>query len=147
VAVAVAVVLGSLGGKPTVEVALEDPTGLEEGASAIETGEAVVGSKGQSRGIIFALEAAVVHEANLIARWDGREWHPLGEGLGPQGLTHMDGLRHSVYFSHCYPRLLAGGEGGLFVRGNFIQAGSVAVQGLARWDGSAWTNPIQEFQD
>jgi trimeric autotransporter adhesin len=86
-------------------------------------------------------------EANLIARWDGREWQALGEGLGPQGLTHMDGLRHSVYFSHYYPRLLVGGEAGLYVRGNFMQAGGVAVQGLARWDGTAWTNPVQEDPD
>ena len=59
---------------------------------------------------------------NRIARWDGREWHPLGAGL--------DGTVHVV---------LPVGDS-VFVGGEFAVAGGTAVANrLARWDGTAWS--------
>ncbi|MCA8952950.1 MAG: hypothetical protein KDE27_25795 [Planctomycetes bacterium] len=61
-----------------------------------------------------------------IARWDGTAWAPLGAGLGGSG-----GKRGNTLM------LLPGGD--LLVGGYFTSAGAVSVNGLARWDGTAWS--------
>ena len=65
--------------------------------------------------------------ANHIAKWDGNEWHALGEGV--------DGIAHSV-------RALVVHDDGtgpaLFVGGNFSTAGGQPAVGIAKWDGQQW---------
>jgi hypothetical protein len=133
-AVAVAVVLGSLGGKPTVEVALEDPTGLEEGASTNETGEAVGGSKERSQGIIFTLQAAVVHEGKLhwaalkpgsIASWDGRKWRPVTGWFGGK-------LEHEVEV------MTVDTPGWVLAGGHSLKLGPGVRATVALWNGWRW---------
>lgn len=71
---------------------------------------------------------------NGIARWDGAQWSSVGAGLVASGnqtatasamLVHDDG---------------AGGGPQLYVGGNFETVDGQPSQGLARWDGVAWTN-------
>ncbi len=63
--------------------------------------------------------------ANNVACWDGSGWRPLGEGAenGASG-SEVDAL-----LAH---------NGQVFVGGNFTNAGTAPVLGLARWDGSRW---------
>jgi outer membrane protein assembly factor BamB len=58
--------------------------------------------------------------ARGVARWDGRDWQPLGAGV--------DGSVRAM--------ALFGGE--LYVGGGFQEAGGEAMSHLARWDGSTW---------
>jgi len=58
-----------------------------------------------------------------IARWDGRSWSRLGEGL--------DGTVHAI--------CVVGDA--VFVGGEFLVAGgSTAAARLARWDGEGWSD-------
>src|SRR5690606_7881775 len=61
--------------------------------------------------------------ANHVARWDGRRWHPLGDGVS--------GDLERV-------RAIATHGTNVYVAGAFTHAGGVAARQLARWDGSAW---------
>ena len=58
--------------------------------------------------------------ARNIARWDGAQWLPLGDGLDD------DVLALSVFQNH----LIAGGR--------FATAGTVQAIGVAQWDGAEW---------
>src|SRR6185503_13107725 len=60
--------------------------------------------------------------ANHIARWDGRNWHPLGTGI--DGTIAQIATRGTD----------------LFVVGAFNSAGGVAATNIARWDGVAWAS-------
>jgi hypothetical protein len=58
--------------------------------------------------------------AQHIARWDGRSWHALGDGInGNVTALAVDGTD-------------------LYVGGDFEVAGSVTTNGIARWDGANW---------
>ena len=56
-----------------------------------------------------------------VARWDGADWHPLGEGV--------DGAVHALLVD----------SGLLYVGGDFTHAGGLPAAGVARWDGATWT--------
>lgn len=62
--------------------------------------------------------------AGNIARWDGFDWHPLGEG------SQM-GLGWNV-------RAIGATEHGIYAGGWFTHAGPALISYFARWDGSAW---------
>jgi hypothetical protein len=62
---------------------------------------------------------------NLIARWDGVSWSPLGEGVGQNLAT--DAISAMVVYN-----------GDLIVAGDFTIAGPHTVDNIARWDGNAW---------
>jgi len=70
--------------------------------------------------------------ASGIARWDGSAWQPFGSGvssvISPEvfDLTTWDPDGDGPLAA----QLVAGG--------NFITAGGVTVNSIARWDGSAW---------
>lgn len=64
--------------------------------------------------------AAGILPAANVARWDGRRWHALGEGVNG------------------YVYALAVYKGKLYAGGEFTQAGDVAVNSLAVWDGKRW---------
>jgi len=68
--------------------------------------------------------AGAVNASN-IARWDGAEWSPLGEGVdGSVGAL-------VVFDDGSGPALYAGGY--------FTSAGGVRAEGVARWDGVSWS--------
>ncbi len=64
--------------------------------------------------------------ANNIARWDGREWSTLGDGV-------TAGSRAAEV------RTIAVGGNDIYVGGTFDSAGTVAARNIARWDGSTWS--------
>jgi hypothetical protein len=63
--------------------------------------------------------------ANHIARWDGSDWHALGDGVD-------NGVDHWVL------ALAVDGGGNLYAGGDFTTAGGVSANRIARWDGSSW---------
>ncbi len=64
-----------------------------------------------------------------IMRWDGSEWHAMGDGLtvAPGDFT---------YFAGGYD--LAVKNDLLYVSGGFYYAGGVPASGIATWDGESW---------
>ena len=64
--------------------------------------------------------------ANHIARWDGSTWSALGGGLRA-GIGYVRVSALAVFGSD------------LYVGGNFRIAGDVAVNHIARWNGSTWS--------
>ncbi|MDX2199358.1 MAG: hypothetical protein SF069_10360 [Phycisphaerae bacterium] len=59
-----------------------------------------------------------------IAAWNGRDWRPLGEGLGDAGATEMTAL--TTY------------QGELIASGRFTRSGAQPLRRIARWDGVQW---------
>lgn len=78
------------------------------------------------------LTGAGNHMANHVARWDGQQWHALGEGMNGE-----------------VSALLAF-NGELYAGGSFSMAGGISTGGIARWDGEQWNalasaNPTSVF--
>lgn len=63
-----------------------------------------------------------------VALWNGAAWQPLGSGLS--FASTFDAANDAI--------LLPNGD--LLVAGTMTGAGGAAVQGLARWDGVAWSS-------
>ena len=63
-----------------------------------------------------------------LAAWDGSAWSALGSGLAQVG-----GIVPAVAALH------VAANGDLYVAGDFDSAGGVAVDSLARWNGSQWS--------
>jgi len=61
-----------------------------------------------------------------IARWDGSSWQPLYSGMPATGINGS--VAHMVSLPN----------GDLVVSGLFNAGGGVALNNIARWDGSAW---------
>jgi hypothetical protein len=73
---------------------------------------------------------------NHVARWNGQSWSALGSGL-----SHTANC-FAVYDDGGGPALYAGGvftTAGGAPAGKFETAGGVAVQHIARWNGTAWS--------
>jgi hypothetical protein len=64
--------------------------------------------------------------ANGIAKWDGSTWSALGSGVSGDP-------RYTSVFS------VAVSGTNLYVGGDFTNAGGVAVNGTAKWNGSTWS--------
>ena len=64
-----------------------------------------------------------------LARWDGTQWEKCGSGLS---------LGMPPYTALIYPHQLLEWDGKLVVVGNFKNAGGMAANGVAAWDGTAW---------
>jgi hypothetical protein len=67
--------------------------------------------------------------ASHIARWDGSRWTALGSGV--EGGIFVTVASLAVYDD--------GNGPALYVGGSFTTAGGVAVNNVARWDGSLWS--------
>jgi hypothetical protein len=67
--------------------------------------------------------------ANNVAKWNGTAWSPLGTGLAG------DATGSYVYVS----ALVVASNGDLYVGGEFAQAGGVAANNVARWNGTVWS--------
>jgi hypothetical protein len=71
-----------------------------------------------------------------VARWDGAAWQALGSGIS----GNVGSFTPGVYG-------LAARNGELIAGGLFTTAGGVAVNSIARWNGSAWLSAgFPEFQ-
>lgn len=68
--------------------------------------------------------------ANCIARWDGSVWSAFAAGVS--GSTFSVNPRINALTLQLNGDIIAGG--------NFLTAGGVAAHGIARWDGSSWSN-------
>lgn len=101
--------------------------------------------------------------ANNIARWDGANWHPIGNGLGTfvftiavennfsifagglfttphSRIAHWDGVNWNSMgsgMSGAVSTLMLSG-GNLYAGGTFTTAGGVLVNNVARWNGTNW---------
>lgn len=65
---------------------------------------------------------------NRIAKWDGRQWTPLGSGLLSTGT--FSGNAMTVFDDGSGPALIVGGT--------FSSAGGIPAVGVARWKNGAW---------
>ncbi len=65
---------------------------------------------------------------NNIARWDGKIWKPLGTGT--------DGVDNTVWALAVFDD---GSGPALYVGGDFVNAGGLPANHLAKWDGSSWS--------
>ncbi|MCU0864642.1 MAG: hypothetical protein MUC36_12665 [Planctomycetes bacterium] len=106
-------------------VSASNPFWSAVSALAIANGDLIVGG---------GLSQAGGAPARQIARWNGATWAPLGNGVsGGQ-----------VYAIAVAPNgdIIAGGNfsaaGGSIVGG--VLVGAVSAQGIARWDGTAWSS-------
>ena len=73
--------------------------------------------------------SSVSQPLDRVARWNGSAWTPLA---GP-GDTGLNGPAHaSIVFDD-------GSGSALYVGGSFSQAAGVTVNGIARWNGAAWS--------
>lgn len=74
--------------------------------------------------------------ANAIAAWDGVAWTPLGDGIqgGPPPLPEAVSVRALATFDDGL-----GNGPALYAGGLFTRAGGNSAAGLARWDGSSWS--------
>lgn len=63
---------------------------------------------------------------NHVARWDGSAWHALGTGLASSSTIQVNAFHVNT-------------AGDVIVGGAFSHAGGVAVNGVARWNGVAWS--------
>jgi hypothetical protein len=68
--------------------------------------------------------------ANLIAKWDGSSWSPLGSGMS--GGPNPPRVRDLAVFDD-------GGGPALYAGGRFTTAGGIAASFIAKWDGSSWS--------
>jgi len=68
-------------------------------------------------------------EANYVAKWDGSNWSPLGDGVGNGFQGYVSTL--AGYDDGSGPALYAGGY--------FTTAGGLPANYVAKWDGSNWS--------
>jgi len=65
-----------------------------------------------------------------VNKWDGTSWQPVGGGVGAPNIGNFVGAL-TTFDDGTGPALYAGGT--------FATAGGVAANGIARWDGTAWS--------
>ena len=76
-------------------------------------------------GIFSQLEDISV---NNIARWDGKHWTALG-----------DGVSDSLYNDAAVYALASDNRGNVYAGGRFDTAGGLSASNLAKWNGEAWS--------
>ena len=85
-----------------------------------------------SAGILYAaggFTTAGSVAAKRIAKWDGTTWSPLGSGINDEG-----------YPTPWIYALATDNVGNLYAGGEFHMAGGMAVNHIAKWNGSAWSS-------
>ena len=125
----------SAGGTTARQVARFDPTtalwgGVGDGVTQSGGGPVVYALAFSPDGDLYvggAFNEIGGLAANNLARWDGAEWSSVGGGVS--GTTGGSTAVAALVFD---------GGGNLYVGGSFTEAGSVTVNSVARWDGSAW---------
>ena len=79
----------------------------------------------------YFLKSGGLTGLSCIARWDGVTWTNLG--LGVRGAFPSD-----IDFN--VAALALDGAGNVYAGGNFTTAGTISARGIARWNGTVWTN-------
>ncbi|WP_226163450.1 hypothetical protein [Hymenobacter terricola] len=87
---------------------------------------AVAGNGDVYAGGQFTMAGGVA--ANYVAKWNGTTWSPLGAGLSSANS-----------YGYVYTLAVAG-NGDVYAGGNFTQAGGVAANYVAKWNGTAWSS-------
>lgn len=73
-------------------------------------------------------------ELNSIAKWTGSTWEPLGTGMDASSAGVLTTVSDLVVFDD------GSGDGpALYAGGDFITAGGIVVNGIAKWDGASWS--------
>lgn len=118
------------GGALTPGVAVWD--GVAWSALSVDSPDVVAALVVHDDGSGEALYAAGAFEldtpsgpARNVARWDGKEWRPVGSGFDASVYTlhvHDDGFGPELYAA-----------------GSFTEAGGSAGNAVARWDGATWS--------
>jgi hypothetical protein len=101
---------------------IDDPFGIGPAVTTVcslPSGDVVVGGGFPSAGGV---------PAPALAIWNGTNWSSLGSGL-----ANSAGSQPWVQALH------VAGNGDLYVAGSFDLAGGVAVDSVARWNGSQWS--------
>ncbi len=133
----------SASGRPVARIARWDGRGWSPLGAGLGGGDVLVRAfavfddgKGPALYVGGHFETAGTIAATNIARWDGREWSPVGNGLpGTDPGTHDGVWALGVYDG-------GGGGGPALYAGGHIeipQDDNDGVAGLARWDGAAWS--------
>lgn len=90
-----------------------------------------------SPGNVYAggwFESAGGVSVNRIAKWDGTSWSRLGSGVsGSIPAVDFESRDGAVY------ALATDGQGNIYAGGNFLQAGNVQANHIAKWDGTSWS--------
>lgn len=71
--------------------------------------------------------------ANRVARWDGKQWSALGDGV-----SQVDGPEHPFGMVTVLATFNDGSGPAMFAGGSFNTAGGQPAHGIARWNGSDW---------
>jgi hypothetical protein len=123
----------SAGGKPMNRIARWDgqewsPLGPGVGGRQDDLGSATIYALAVMNNNIYAggrFARAGDTQVNGIARWDGKTWTGLGEGV-------RTGIYEGVV------RVLAIHKEDLYVGGQFMMAGDITAHNIARWTGNRW---------
>jgi hypothetical protein len=128
----------SAGGSPASRIARWDglswaPVGGGLGGATLATFSSLAVFDDGSGPALFAggsFDTAGSVPANSIAKWNGSEWAPLGAGL------NNDPFTSSVLTLTAFDD---GSGQALYACGSFDTADGTVVNGIARWDGAAWS--------
>jgi hypothetical protein len=77
-------------------------------------------------GAINYYDTSISNYVRNVVRWDGSAWRPLGTGA-------TNGVNANILSMTVMP------NGDLIAGGGMTEAGGVAVQCIARWNGAAWS--------
>jgi len=88
-------------------------------AIVLDSGKVYAGGQFRTVGDVCALH---------VALWDGAAWSALGSGIANDGAV---AARVAAVAGHS--------SGNIYAGGTFTNAGSVAANHIARWDGTAWS--------
>ena len=78
-------------------------------------------------------------EANYIAKWNGTAWSSLGTGTA-NGVSNIVNLPLYYGRGDVITAIAVAGNGDVYVGGRFTQAGNVAANYIAKWNGTAWSS-------
>ena len=95
--------------------------GVNGGVAAL----AIAGTGGVYVGGSFTQAGSI--GANNIAQWNGTSWNSLGTGIA-------NGANSGV------SALIVARSGEVYAGGGFTQAGGIAANGIAKWNGTAWSS-------
>ncbi|GAA4049516.1 hypothetical protein GCM10022409_40140 [Hymenobacter glaciei] len=100
-------------------------SGMNDGVNAL----AVAGNGDVYAGGFFTQTSGAV--GSNVVRWNGTTWNPLGAGFGV--VVNYSGLSSAIL------TLAVAGNGDVYAGGFFAQAGGVAANNVAQWNGTAWS--------
>ena len=101
-------------------------TGMSGGVSSLAVFDDGSGEALYAGGAFITAGGVTV---NRIAKWDGTAWSALS---GPSGTGTSGGVKTLIVYDD-------GTGEALFAGGDFLEAGGVTMNHIAKWDGTAWS--------